>query len=66
MGKMNDTNEICNKCGGQTQPIFGSGRSRWCPQCEGTGAKEKPKKKIVASSDEEDPFGFHIIELEDD
>lgn len=67
--RLNDTNDKCRGCGGPTESLAGSGRAKWCPRCEGVKPpepEEKPKKKIVASSDETDEYGFHIIEIDDE
>lgn len=63
---MSDQDKTCRQCGRVMESIFGTGRSLWCPKCERHGNKESKKdSKVVASSEKDDPFGFHIIELED-
>lgn len=43
MKKINDTNETCRQCGKPTVALCGTGRSRWCPDCEGHTKKKKDK-----------------------
>lgn len=66
--KLNKNNDICNGCGSSTVPIFGTGRASWCPKCESIKPekKETTNKKVIVSSDENNPYGFHIIEVDNE
>ena len=49
--QINQYNEKCNRCGGDTVPVIG--QMRICPKCERDGLKDD-------SQDKSDPYGFSM------
>jgi hypothetical protein len=59
MSKINDTNNICRRCGKPTQVLFH--KERFCPDCEGKDADKKDNKDKIGNWDS--PFGWELVEL---
>lgn len=60
MNQINDTNDTCRQCGKPTVALCGTGRSRWCPDCEGSKKARKRKKSRVIHGN-----GFDLLPFED-